>query len=138
MCTGDAACTLNPVYGQGMTNAARAAATLDAFLADPRHRRRALDGPTCAAFQKQLARSNQAAFALATADDFRWPDTEGTPPRGIGLAHRYMDRVFKGTHRDFEVTRRLFAVVHFLSQPTALLHPRVLRGGRRGAPPQPG
>ena len=131
LCSGDAVCSLNPVYGQGMTNAARAAEVLDGFLADRKIKRSPLDARACANFQRRLAKANQIAFMLATADDFRWPETEGVPPRGLKLVHRYMDRVFRGTHRDADVTRRLISVVHFLLPPTALLHPRVLRGGKR-------
>ncbi len=124
LCIGDAVCMLNPVYGQGMTVSAMAAQTLGRYL--QRQNGRHLDGKLCLRFQKQLARSNSPAFLAATSDDFRWPKTQGDPPRGLALMHNYIDMVFEAALTSKLVHTRLLEVIHLLRPPTSLLRPDVV------------
>ena len=64
---GDTVCAFNPVYGQGMTTAALAAADLGNRL---RKRRGSLDG-VAREFQRRLARINSTPWMLATSEDLR-------------------------------------------------------------------
>src|SRR5262249_37147443 len=72
--TGDAACSLNPIYGQGMAKAALGAMTLRECLSQCRDRD--LSGLPHR-FQRKLARVNASPWALATASDIRVPGVEG-------------------------------------------------------------
>jgi len=136
--TGDAACTFNPVYGQGMTVAAQAADVLDKQL-------RAQPGTLGRAAQAAVARCSEAPWQIATGADLRYPTTVGPRPgRAARLGNWYLDRTSDVANRDGYVARVLADVLYLLAPPTALFRPgvavRVLRG-RRGAalaaPPAP-
>lgn len=136
--TGDAACTFNPVYGQGMTVAAQAAAVLDTHL-------RAGPGRFGRAAQAAVARCSEAPWQIATGADLRYPTTVGPRPgRAARLSNWYLDRASDVANRDGHVARVLSDVLYLVAPPTALFRPgvalRVFRG-RRGpelsAPPSP-
>ncbi|QKW10089.1 FAD-dependent monooxygenase [Streptomyces sp. NA04227] len=131
---GDAACRFNPVYGHGMTVAALTAHRI-AELLRGRHRD---DIPGAARrIQKSAARSASAAWAIATGEDLRYPQTEGLRPKFADrLSQRYMQRVLAGANVDPGLCARFFDVLSLAAPPTTLLGPstaaRVLR--RRRAP----
>ncbi|MDC0719221.1 NAD(P)/FAD-dependent oxidoreductase [Nannocystis bainbridge] len=118
---GDAACALNPVYGQGMSVAAVAATVLDAAL------RARPEQPLGLRFQKRLAAGNLAAFMTASSDDLRWPGTTGKVSPGLKLMHRLVDRIFAAATRSPEIHLRLVEVLHLMRPSHALFHPSVLR-----------
>jgi 2-polyprenyl-6-methoxyphenol hydroxylase-like FAD-dependent oxidoreductase len=125
---GDAACTYDPVYGQGMTAAARGALALDRCL--HLQRRRLPSGDLRGLgrrFQRSLARRNATPWLLATAEDRRWPTTEGgRPGLPTRLAQRYVDLVLAAIVGDAVVGQAFFAVLHLIEPPTTLLRPRVI------------
>lgn len=117
---GDAVSAFNPVYGQGMTTAALAAATLDRCL------RRGQENLT-RRFQRRLARVNRPPWLLATAEDYRVPTVQGRPPPpGTALLQAYVARVFTTSTESPTVARRLQAVMHMRALPWALLRPAVV------------
>jgi len=131
---GDAACAFNPVYGQGMTVAAKEAMLLDACL---RRQRPAGDLTGLAwRFQKELPRTTRPVWMLATGSDLRVPGAEGGQPgRPRRFVNWYVDRVIALATEDI-LARELFTEVLNLNRPaTALFDPRlvvrVLRGPRR-------
>ena len=125
---GDAVCTFNPVYGQGMTIAALGALTLEQCLQEQRQRRP--DGSLTGMsrrFQKQLAKVNAAPWQLATSEDYRYRSTVGGSPNwSMQLMHRYMDRVILLATESVQVRRLLLDVFNLLQPTTALFHPRVI------------
>ena len=124
---GDAACTFNPVYGQGMTVSALGALVLDHSLRE--ERRRADDNlhGLGRRFQRSLALENRTPWLLATGEDFRWPTTVGgRPDLQTRLAHRYLDSVLTSIVSDQRVAHTFFEVLHLLRSPMALLKPHVL------------
>jgi 2-polyprenyl-6-methoxyphenol hydroxylase-like FAD-dependent oxidoreductase len=135
---GDASCTFNPVYAQGMTVTAMTAVTLDHVLAE--HRRRAVTGPAGLArrAQRQVARTNAGAWTMATTEDLRYPWTEGArtglPTR---VMHRYADRVLEVANGNPRVNTAFVNVVNLRHPPATLLRPRVLLPvlARHRAPP---
>ena len=91
--TGDAACTFNPVYGQGMTTAALGAEALEACLLERGVAKGGVLTGLSKRFQGKLAKVNAAPWILATGEDYRYRGTEGgTPDRTTRFMHRYMDR----------------------------------------------
>ncbi|HYX50677.1 MAG TPA: FAD-dependent oxidoreductase, partial [Ktedonobacteraceae bacterium] len=75
---GDAVCTINPVYGQGMSVAAIEAKVLDMCL---RYQQRQGTGNDMVGFpqrfQKEIVKAVMVPWMLATGEDFRYPETEG-------------------------------------------------------------
>jgi len=127
---GDALCSFNPIYGQGMSVALSEARALDGCLA-------AGDGDLATRFFRQASRVIASPWAIATGEDYRYPQVEGRRPAGFGILSRYMERAHRAATRDPVVLRRFFEVASLLAPPPALLAPavawRVLRGGS-GAP----
>jgi hypothetical protein len=119
---GDAVCSLNPVYAQGMTVAALAALALDRTLRRPR-----LSGARLARrFQRALARAQATPWLLATAEDFRHPTTEGPRPGPTShLMHQYIDRLQLVATHSPAVHGALIEVLNLLRPPVALLAPRL-------------
>jgi 2-polyprenyl-6-methoxyphenol hydroxylase-like FAD-dependent oxidoreductase len=131
---GDAACALNPLYGQGMSAAPEAALVLDGWL------RR---GEPPLAFQRRLAKSVTTPWLLATAEDYRYPTTAGGQRNlSTRLMHRYFDQLTQVALIDPVVARAFLGVVHLLAPPTVLFQPRIVartlrgpRGRRLNTPP---
>jgi 2-polyprenyl-6-methoxyphenol hydroxylase-like FAD-dependent oxidoreductase len=121
---GDAACSFNPVYGQGMSTAGESALVLDAWL---RANSSARD------FQVRLRKALSAAWLLATGEDFRYPTTEGGRPNaGTRLIHRYLDRILATATTDDVVADAFLAVVQMVAPPVSLFAPRVFARTLRG------
>ncbi|GAB2967384.1 FAD-dependent oxidoreductase [Saccharothrix stipae] len=126
---GDAACTFNPVYGHGMTVAARQAVALRDGLA-----RHGLDGRAAKRLQREFARVMDDAWDMAVAQDLRYPGTTGATRGQLArLRERYLDRlVLTATGRP-SVTRAQIDA-YTLSTPlrNLLLSPRVVLGALLG------
>ncbi|WBB99989.1 hypothetical protein O7543_02990 [Solwaraspora sp. WMMA2080] len=123
---GDASCTFNPVYGQGMAVAARTAVVLAEQLRDS-------GGTLGRAAQARVADCSETAWLIATGADLRYPTTVGPRPRrGGGLSRWYLDRAADVANRDPYVQRALTDVFHLVAPLSAVVRPavalRVLRG----------
>jgi hypothetical protein len=124
---GDAVCSFNPIYGQGMSVAFGEARALDDTL------RKGEPSLARASFArvKDLA---AGPWAIATGEDFRFPEVEGPRPPGFALISRYMERAHQAAAKDEVVLRRFFEVASLLAPPTAMMAPgiawRVALGGR--------
>jgi 2-polyprenyl-6-methoxyphenol hydroxylase-like FAD-dependent oxidoreductase len=128
---GDAICSFNPTYGQGMTSAAMQAHALGTILMS---RYGNFDG-LAPQFFRQAAHVIDTPWQLAVGEDFRFPQTVGPKPAGIDLLNRYVAMVHRATQVDPEVGRAFIKVMNLLAPPTSLMAPhtliRVLRSQRR-------
>lgn len=118
---GDAVCAFNPIYGQGMTVAAIQATALGALLAggDPRR--------LAPRFQRIAARSGSGAWLIATGEDLRYRETQGSPVRlRTRVINRYVDRVVAAANVDPVACRRLLEVLALSASPYSLFRPAVL------------
>ncbi len=121
---GDAACTFNPIYGQGITVAALGALTLDECLRERSNS--TLTGLT-QRFQKKLAKVNTTPWLMATGDEFRWPTTQGEQANFITrMMQRYLARVMLLATEREKVYKALVEVMHLLNPPTVLFKPSIL------------
>jgi hypothetical protein len=125
--SGDAICSFNPIYGQGMSVALSEARALDSCLA-------AGAGDLAKRFFREVTRIVASPWAIATGEDYRYPQVEGRRPPGFAIVSRYMERAHRAAMRDPVVLRRFFEVASLLAPPPAMLAPaiawRVLLGGR--------
>ncbi len=123
--TGDAVCAFNPIYGQGMSVSALAALDLQAEIEEQRRQPRSgFEGR----FQRRLAGTVAAPWAVATGEDLRWAGVrlEGAPRRpGAGLSRRYGDLFLRQATRDPELALVFFDVLNLLAPPSAMASPRV-------------
>ncbi|GGS62457.1 tryptophan 2,3-dioxygenase family protein [Streptomyces griseoviridis] len=128
---GDAACALNPVYGQGLSAAALNAVALRDALAGPA-------APSVHALQRAVLRSSGRAWEVATGADSPVPGATGNAVRGgpaARLLNRYLARVSAHVPNDPVVCAAYRDVLFLLSPPRALLtSPRVLRRALLSSP----
>lgn len=125
---GDAACTFNPVYGQGMTVAALAARALDQGLRQQRRGRPEGDLTGFARrVQRRVATGSATAWLMATGEDLRYPETSGARP-GLPtrLLQRYADGVLRAAMEDQRANAAFLDVLNLLAPPPALFRPGVL------------
>lgn len=141
---GDAACSLNPRYGQGMTVASLGAERLDADLSSYSKTNGNLDGFSLH-FQKSLDRVLTVPWQIALMEDRAWvAHLAGEAPSFVQrLALAGSQRVLATAFSDVETYIRFMRVAHLLDAPTGMLDPRILakiaRGGRpSGAEDVPG
>lgn len=123
--TGDAVCSFNPLYGQGMSVALTEAMALDRCLA-------AGDAQLAKRFFRETAKLIASPWAIATGEDYRYPQVAGKRPPGFALLSKYMERAHRVACHDPVVLRKFFEVASLLAPPPAMLAPsiawRVLRG----------
>ena len=128
---GDAICSFNPTYGQGMTSAAMQAAELDQILAASQ----GSIADLASAFFKRAAQVIDTPWQLAVGEDFRFPETTGPKPAGIDLLNRYVAAVHRATRIDPVVGAAFLRVMNLLAAPPSLMKPgimfRVWRANRR-------
>ncbi len=114
--TGDAICSFNPVYGQGMTIAALDALALRECLQnsgnDLRHR-----------FFAETAKSIGVAWRMAAGNDLRFPEVQGRRTLSSAVTNRCADWALAACATDAVVAERFFRVNNFIDPPSRLLHP---------------
>jgi 2-polyprenyl-6-methoxyphenol hydroxylase-like FAD-dependent oxidoreductase len=116
---GDAICSFNPIYGQGMTVAA-----LDAVVLRDCLRRGQRD--LAPRFFRAAAKPIGVAWQLAVGADLAMPEVEGTRTLPMRLMNGYVDRLLTAAESDAEVVERFLRVTNFIDPPTRLLHPSLL------------
>ena len=139
---GDAVCSFNPIYGQGMTLIAMSAVALDQCLRRLRERGDAELTGLEPRFHRQLKQVVAPAWLLATSDDYRWPTTEGGKPDLMTrLSYHYIDRLVSISAHSPQVVDTFLSVANMVKPPSALLHPRIigqlLRAALQKKPPPP-
>jgi hypothetical protein len=126
--TGDAACSLNPVYAQGMSVAFGEALTLAQVL--DRHGLHRV-GPR---FFQQTKPITRVAWTMATGADLGHPGVQGPRTARWRSLNAYIGRVFGVAHSDPVVAAAALKVLGMVNAPQHLMHPRiasrVLTGGR--------
>jgi 2-polyprenyl-6-methoxyphenol hydroxylase-like FAD-dependent oxidoreductase len=143
---GDALCSFNPVYGQGMSVCALEADLLDRTLQEAAATG-PLPGGLSRRFFRQAAKIIADPWLLATNSDFLYPQTRGRRPFGTRFLNWYVVRVHQICAWNRPVLLRFYRILHFLDRPTSLFHPYVLfhvckwalglRGGRRPTKERP-
>jgi 2-polyprenyl-6-methoxyphenol hydroxylase-like FAD-dependent oxidoreductase len=122
---GDALCSFNPIYGQGMTVAALQALALRDQLP--------IDGRTTRRTVRALARAVEVPWQLATGADLAIPEVDGPRSPRLRLVNGYVSRLQAAAAHDSALSRAFLRVTGLVDRPEALLRPsiagRVLRPG---------
>ena len=116
---GDAICSFNPIYGQGMTVAALEAQVLRDCL----HRG---SGNLPRRFYRESAKKIQVAWRTAVSSDLALPQVPGRRPLSVRIMNSYMERVLTATETDPLVPQQFFRVVWMLDGPSALFRPQTV------------
>lgn len=131
--SGDAVCSFDPRFGQGMTVAITEATELGRVL--DRHGLDVVGERLLSAALPTV----QDAWELATGSDLANPEVDGPRPLSWRLTNAYMQRLLPAAHRDPVVAAAFIRVVGMLDRPQQLLHPRILGrvlGGARRPDPE--
>ena len=118
---GDALCSFNPIYGQGMSVAALEGLALEECLV----RRSSLDD-LWRPFIKAATRVIDTPWMIAAGSDFAFPGVTGAKPAGTDLTNWYLDRVHRAASHDQIVCRAFFDVANLLAPATTLFHPAIV------------
>jgi 2-polyprenyl-6-methoxyphenol hydroxylase-like FAD-dependent oxidoreductase len=123
---GDALCSFNPVYAQGMTIAALEALALRRELRrDPRSvpaRRRPQQ--VAARFSRAADKLVTAAWATSAGGDLRFPEVRGRRGPASRLAGAYLTRLYAAACADPAVGKAFLRVANMIDPPARLLAPR--------------
>jgi 2-polyprenyl-6-methoxyphenol hydroxylase-like FAD-dependent oxidoreductase len=123
---GDAVCRFDPIFGQGMSVAAKGARLLGQMLhTEARRGNHVLTGFS-AGFHKAIAKVIDVPWTLATSEGYRYPQAAGERPFGTAFRQWYMAQIFalSGTHQ--KVYGPFMQVLHLLKDPAALFAPAVV------------
>jgi 2-polyprenyl-6-methoxyphenol hydroxylase-like FAD-dependent oxidoreductase len=122
---GDAICSFNPVYGQGMTVAANEAIVLQECLAQ--------GGANLARrFFKGVSPVVDAPWSVAVGNDLQLPHVEWPRTRMDRFINWYIGKLHIAARNDGALSIAFLRVVNMIAPATSLLHPRmawrILRG----------
>jgi 2-polyprenyl-6-methoxyphenol hydroxylase-like FAD-dependent oxidoreductase len=131
---GDAVCSFNPIYGQGMSVAALEALTLR------RHLQRGVE-PQPRQFFRDLARVVDVPWDMAAGGDLAFPGVPGRRTLRLRLISAHLTRLHAAAAHDAHLAIAFTRVAGLVAPPQSLLRPgivlRVVRNDlvRRTAPP---
>jgi 2-polyprenyl-6-methoxyphenol hydroxylase-like FAD-dependent oxidoreductase len=118
--SGDAVCSFDPRFGQGMTVAIIEAIELGRVL--DRHGLERIGERLLSAARWAV----QDAWELATGSDLAHPEIDGPRPLSWRLTSAYMQRLLPVAHHDPAVAEAFVRVIGMLARPQDLMHPRIL------------
>jgi 2-polyprenyl-6-methoxyphenol hydroxylase-like FAD-dependent oxidoreductase len=129
---GDALCSFNPIYGQGMTVAALQALALRDHL-------RPGMTPASRPVLRALARVIDAPWELTIGADLTVPGVDGRRTPKLRVANAYVTRLQAAAAHDPALARAFIRVTALVDPPTALLRPRIVSQvlGARARPDRP-
>jgi hypothetical protein len=132
---GDAVCSFNPIYGQGMTVAAVEALALRRHL-----QQGAVPGPR--RWFGDLTHVVDVPWDIAVGGDLVFPGVPGRRTARIRLVNAYLARLHAAAAHDARLASAFLRVAGLVAPPQSLLRPtialRVLGGNLRRATTRPG
>jgi 2-polyprenyl-6-methoxyphenol hydroxylase-like FAD-dependent oxidoreductase len=117
---GDAICSFNPVYGQGMTVAAIEGLLLRSMLPG---------GPDRLArrFFRGAGKVIDGPWSIAVGTDLRFPEVPGPRPLRVRLVNAYVGRLHAAASTDAVVGAAFLRVLNLVDPPARLLRPSIVR-----------
>lgn len=122
---GDAVCSFNPIYAQGMTVAA-AEADLLRQVVGAAQRQGGLDPDFGRRWFQAITPVVDAAWNAVSLEDLRFPELAHQRPARVAPMQWYLTQVSRATHRSAQVADQFYRVINFVDPPASLFRPRVL------------
>ena len=116
---GDAMCSFNPVYGQGMTVAAQEAVLLRECLRDG-------DANLARRFFKVAKAAIDVPWDIAVGNDLRHPQVQGPRSPKVRFINWYIGKLHMAARRDAVLANAFLKVANLTMSPAGLLHPSVV------------
>jgi len=113
---GDAFCSFNPIYGQGMSVAA-----LDAVALQETLQRGATNLPR--RYFRAAAKAIGVAWQIAAGSDLAFPEVEGRRTTAMRVSNRFVEWVLTACESDIQVVNQFFRVTGLVDPPARLLSP---------------
>lgn len=122
---GDAICSANPFFGQGIAVAAQEAKVLQKSL--KQYGPIVSDWPEAASnsYYKKISKILDISWGLAIGEDLKYPSTTGKRPVGFSLTRRIKDRIMSSNEP--VVARQFYKVMHFSASPLSLFKLRIIK-----------
>lgn len=123
---GDSVCRFNPVYGQGMTVAAKEAVLLHHLLGA----RASQPDPLAGLAREFLAEAKlliETPWTMAAIPDFAYPGTRGEPPKDLERSLQFAGALSRLAARDEAVQRLVVEVWHMLKPRSAYQDPELMQ-----------
>jgi hypothetical protein len=116
---GDALCSFNPVYGQGMTVAAQEASLLQACL-------RGGDDDLARRFFNAAKAAIDVPWDIAVGNDLRHPQVQGPRSARVRFINWYIGKLHMAARYDAVLANAFLKVANLIAPPTGLLSPSIL------------
>ncbi|WP_433201924.1 FAD-dependent oxidoreductase [Dactylosporangium sp. CS-047395] len=113
---GDALCSFNPIYGQGMTVAALEARLLASNPRMPARR-----------FFRAAARIVDGPWSIAVGTDLRFAEVSGPRSARVRFVNWFVHRLHAAATRDETLGAAFIRVLNLVRPPTSLLAPTIVR-----------
>lgn len=117
---GDAVCSFNPLYGQGMSTAALQALQLHHTLSNQGREDIGLR------FFDAIEEVIDSPWTVAVGGDFEFQETTGPKPRGTDFINSYLDRFIRAAQTDGQLREALVRVFNQEEPPSSLMRPRYI------------
>lgn len=128
---GDAVCSFNPVYAQGMTVSALESRSLAKLLArspvPPPHE-----------FFREISRQIDSPWDFAAVADLGYAGVPGKRTAKVRMINGYVTRLQRAAVHDASLTNAFMRVAGLIDEPTALFHPGTVLRVMRHSGRQPG
>jgi 2-polyprenyl-6-methoxyphenol hydroxylase-like FAD-dependent oxidoreductase len=115
---GDALCSFNPIYGQGMTVACMEALALRDCLA-------AGAQGIASRFFKAASALIDVPWQIAVGSDLQHPAVQGARPAQVRFINWYLAKFYRAAQRDAVLATRFLEIANLMKSPPALLEPRM-------------
>lgn len=116
---GDALCSFNPIYGQGMTVAALEAVALGECLAKRR-------GGLARDFFAKASKIIDASWSAAVGTDLSFREIEGPRTPMVRFLNWYISKLHVAAHSDAQVSIAFLKVINMIAPPPSIMHPRIV------------
>jgi 2-polyprenyl-6-methoxyphenol hydroxylase-like FAD-dependent oxidoreductase len=116
---GDALCSFNPIYGQGMTVAAMEASALGECLSQ---------NPDQIAedFFAKTRKIIDLSWNAAVGTDLSFPEVEGPRTPLVRFLNWYLRKLHVAAHTDAQVSIAFLKVINMIAPPPSMMHPRIV------------
>jgi 2-polyprenyl-6-methoxyphenol hydroxylase-like FAD-dependent oxidoreductase len=116
---GDALCSFNPIYGQGMTVAAMEAVALGECLAEGHNQ-------LAERFFDRARKIIDVSWSAAVGNDLGYPEVEGLRTPMVRFLNWYIGKLHLAAQADALVSVAFLKVINMVAPPPSILHPRIL------------
>jgi 2-polyprenyl-6-methoxyphenol hydroxylase-like FAD-dependent oxidoreductase len=116
---GDALCSFNPIYGQGMTVAAMEAMALDECLRKDRKR-------LAQQFFAKARKIINVSWSAAVGTDLSFSEIEGPRSPMVRFLNWYISKLHVAAQTDADVSIAFLKVINMIAPPPSMMHPRII------------